>query len=53
MRKLTSEWVEAKLQRDVGAAGGVQACKAVVLEFTPPAAPETAGAAPAVVVRFE
>jgi ATP-dependent Clp protease ATP-binding subunit ClpA len=54
IRKLTSEWVEAALQREMSLRpGDYKRCASVVLEFTPPATPpETAPVPPAVTVHF-
>jgi ATP-dependent Clp protease ATP-binding subunit ClpC len=55
VRKLISEWVEARVQREITQRPGeYRACEAVVLEFLPPgpAAADGTAPAPAVGVRF-
>jgi ATP-dependent Clp protease ATP-binding subunit ClpA len=54
IRKLLSEWVEARLQREASLRPEeYKRCSAVALEFTPPPVPpETAPVAPAVSVSF-
>jgi ATP-dependent Clp protease ATP-binding subunit ClpC len=54
VRKLMSEWVEAALQRETSLRlEEYKSCKTVALEFSRPSTPETTGAAPTILVRFE